>query len=79
MTTENALTATAPYSTLSATDYTPYHTFPEFQTGFGDYQAGKAWAMSRNGVAGQAYDRGCEFAMKLARARDWADQNVGAN
>lgn len=78
-TTENALTATAPYSTLSASDFAPYHTMPDFQTGFADYQAGKAWAEYRNGVAAQAYQRGTLFAMKLARARDWAEQNVGAN
>ncbi len=59
-------------------EYAPYHTMPEFQQGFDDYNMGEL-ASDIGGVAGQAYDRGAEAAMRIARARDWTARNVGAN
>lgn len=50
--------------TLKA-EYAPYHTMPEFELGLADYAAGKL--RNLDGVAGQAYDRGAECAMRLAR------------
>ena len=49
--------------------YAPYYTFPEFCLGFHDYSRGNAWHqhVELNGVAGQAYDRGAECAMRRSR------------
>ncbi len=44
--------------------YAPYHTFPEFELGFDAYVAGLVPAFDIPGVAGQAYDRGGECAMR---------------
>jgi hypothetical protein len=54
-----------------AADYAPYHTMPAFQFGFDDYQDGDNAAAGFHGAAGQAYDRGREFAMRCNR---WASR-----
>lgn len=79
MTTENAQTARAPYSSLTASEYAPYHTMKEFQWGFSDYQNCTHTPVDPDSAAGQAYDRGAEFAMRLAYIRNDTEQNVGAN
>ena len=53
-------------------EYAPYHTMPEFQQGYDHYVAGirpllKGLCEPYSGVAGQAYDRGAEFAMRTER------------
>lgn len=58
-------------------EYHPYNLMPEFQQGFDYYVAGKVPAFDIPGVAGQAFDRGAEAAMRVARAAQWIDQNVG--
>ncbi len=60
-------------------EYAPYHTFPEFQWGFDDYNDSQVRRTPLPGVAGQAYDRGAEAAMRIKRASEWIDANVGAN
>jgi hypothetical protein len=40
--------------------YAPYHTFPEFERGYMEYPSRR----EMEGVAGQAYDRGAELAMR---------------
>ena len=47
-------------------EYAPYHVMPAFQQGMADYAASRRAELS--GVAGQAYDRGLECAMRTARA-----------
>lgn len=47
-------------------DYAPYHTMPEFEEGFRDYQACMVHG-HYDGVKAQAYDRGAEYAMKAFR------------
>ena len=49
-------------------EYRPYHTLPEFQEGFADYQARRR-DKDYDGVAGQAYDRGANAAMWLWQAQ----------
>ena len=49
-------------------EYAPYNTFPEFQEGFDDWTAGKAYDSKYRGVAAQAYDRGCEAAVRVIQA-----------
>jgi hypothetical protein len=53
------------------TDYTPYHTFPEFNHGIDDYMEGRFSnpydGNPRQGVAAQAWDRGSEYAMRVIR------------
>jgi hypothetical protein len=47
--------------------YAPYHTFPEFEIGYLHYLGGAPEPEDegfRNSVAGQAYDRGAECAMR---------------
>lgn len=44
--------------------YVPYDTMPEFKVGFIDYQIGKYTNPYGDTVAGQAWDRGAEAAMK---------------
>lgn len=58
--------------------YAPYNTIPAFEQGYADYLAGRA-SRELQGVAGQAYDRGYEAGMKVQRANQWVEQNVGAN
>lgn len=60
-------------------EYAPYHTMPEFQQGIDYYRAGKVPSFSIPGVAGQAFDRGAECAMRIARAERWIEENVGLN
>ena len=43
-------------------DYAPYHELSEFWEGYRDYNAGTQ--RTYEGVRGQAYDRGQEFAMR---------------
>lgn len=61
------------------TEYAPYHTLPAFDQGISDYMEGRMRHL--DGVAGQAWDRGAEYAMRVIRwsdRRDWAnDPNVG--
>jgi hypothetical protein len=45
--------------------YEPYDTIPEFGEGFVDYQARRLRNKEHDGVAGQAYDRGANAAMRL--------------
>jgi len=47
--------------------HAPYHRFEEFWTGFSDYQhdCNRRCPWSDNSVAGQAWDRGTEAAMRL--------------
>jgi hypothetical protein len=47
--------------------YAPYHTMCEFETGFTDYELGQNFSDSFHDVAGQAYDRGAECAMRRQR------------
>ena len=42
--------------------YAPYHTFPEFAEGYADYNDCRYREL--HDVAGQAYDRGAECAMR---------------
>ena len=51
-------------------EYAPYHTMKEFSDGINDYMEGLYWqnAGKYQGVAGQAYDRGTEYAMRVVRA-----------
>ncbi len=46
--------------------YAPYHTMPEFKHGYDDYNECAPFADYEN-VAGQAYDRGAECAMRRGR------------
>jgi hypothetical protein len=46
--------------------YAPYHTFPEFAWGFDDYNDCRHREL--HDVAGQAYDRGAECAMRRGMA-----------
>jgi len=49
-------------------EYRPYDTLPAFDEGFRDYQLGNySYGARYHGVAGQAWDRGAECAMKWAR------------
>jgi hypothetical protein len=52
----------------TAEEYAPYHTMPEFLLGYHDYLKGQL--REYEGVAGEAYDRGAEFAMRLCRGQD---------
>jgi hypothetical protein len=49
-------------------EYRPYDTMPEFQEGWDDYM-GQRMSLTKHqdGVAGQAYDRGLEAAMRWRR------------
>jgi hypothetical protein len=49
--------------------YAPYHMWPEFETGYREYGL-PAWPRTEYGstVAGQAYDRGAECAMRRRQA-----------
>ena len=63
---------TVPQAMTKREDYAPYHLMPEFEEGVRDYQRFIDRQCNRlhddryQGVAGQAYDRGAEYAMKLA-------------
>jgi len=59
--------------------YAPYHTLPGFETGYTDYLANRYRHREFHGVDGQAYDRGQNAAMRVTRAQQWVEQNVGAN
>jgi hypothetical protein len=47
-------------------DYAPYHKSSEFNRGIADYAAGR-FTNPYVGVAAQAWDRGLEYAMRVAR------------
>lgn len=57
--------------------YAPYHIMKAFDKGYNDYMAGRLGDMA--GVAGQAYDRGANAAMRVMQANQWVHDNVGAN
>ena len=59
-------------------EYAPYDRYEAFDCGFLAYQ-GKAPEKEFHGVYAQAYDRGQECAMRLARANAWVEANVGTN
>jgi len=59
--------------------YAPYNTFPEFEQGYTAYMSGMGKLVNLDGVAGQAYDRGAEAAMKVKAATRRVEQNVGSN
>ena len=61
---------------LIAADYAPYDKFPEFAEGYAAYLAGRVHNPHGSSVAGQAWDRGAECAM---RAQRWTARNVGAD
>jgi hypothetical protein len=48
-------------------DYAPYDKLPAFEQGIKDYAANVYNRAYSNGVEQQAYDRGLEYAMRLAR------------
>jgi hypothetical protein len=49
-------------------DYAPYHLFEAFAEGVGDYRRARLTGpYGRHGVEAQAWDRGAEYAMRLAR------------
>jgi len=54
--------------TAICNEYRPYHTFPEFQEGFADYQARRRHE-KYDGYKAQAYDRGANAAMWLWQAQ----------
>lgn len=58
-------------------EYAPYNKMPEFQQGYDYYVAGKVPAFDIPGVAGQAFNRGAEAAMRVQRAEQWVKDNVG--
>jgi hypothetical protein len=58
--------------------YAPYNSLRTFEDGYADYMAGRN-LLSLGGVAGQAYDRGAEAAMKVKQAERWIETNVGAD
>ena len=49
-----------------AAEYAPYNTMQAFAEGVADYQSGKKLS-ERQGMDAQAYDRGAECAMRVAR------------
>lgn len=59
-------------------EYAPYHTMPAFTFGYDCYDLG-IYESGFTGVAAQAFDRGLEAAMQVARAARWVEQNVGQN
>jgi hypothetical protein len=61
---------------IIANEYAPYNLYPAFAEGFAAYQAGKIGNRYADGVNAQAYDRGQECAMRVAR---WIDRNVGSD
>lgn len=61
-------------------EYYPYNTLVAFDAGFNDYMRGMPMPRGfRGGVDGQAYDRGAECAMRIDRAIQWIEANVGAD
>lgn len=58
-------------------EYAPYNKFPEFQQGYDYYMAGGLPPFDIPGVAGQAFDRGAEAAMRVLRAQNRVNNNVG--
>jgi hypothetical protein len=59
-----------------AEDYAPYHLYREFNEGYADYLYGSSTCpYNGNSVAGQAWDRGMEYAMRLKR---WTEANPAA-
>ena len=61
-------------------EYAPYDKMPAFEDGMRDYtHRGFNPLVYYTGVDGQAYDRGQECAMRMARLATWNDENVGAD
>lgn len=52
-----------------AVQYAPYENYAEFWFGFIDYQNGRACPYGEDSVAGQAWDRGAEAAMRVLNGR----------
>jgi hypothetical protein len=48
-------------------DYAPYDKMAAFEYGIKCYNDGTDQEVDLDGVEGQAFDRGCEYAMKLRR------------
>ena len=59
-------------------EYAPYHTHAAFAFGYDCYELG-AYEHGFNGVAAQAFDRGLEAAMRVARMARRIAETVGAN
>jgi hypothetical protein len=59
-------------------EYHPYNLMRAFNEGYATYMNGTRFnhTSAYNGVAGQAYDRGQEAAMRVQRASQWIDDNV---
>ena len=49
-------------------DYAPYHLLEAFEAGVYAYRCNNHWSRHcYKGLEAKAYDRGCEFAMRIAR------------
>jgi hypothetical protein len=59
-------------------EYAPYHTHAAFDFGYDCYELG-AYEHGFTGVAGQAFDRGLEAAMKVQRLARGIAETVGAD
>jgi hypothetical protein len=60
-----------------AAEYAPYHKMQGFRQGVRDYGLCRYAAENYDGVYGQAYDRGAECAIRVARHNAWVKNNVG--
>ncbi len=49
-------------------EYAPYDRMPAFDEGLEDYERGFDRSPRYHGIAGQAYDRGAECAMRMRRS-----------
>lgn len=56
-----------------AHEYAPYHRMTPF------WHGAHGRKVEYSGVAAQAYDRGLECAMRVARHNEWIESNVGLN
>jgi hypothetical protein len=59
-------------------EYAPYDKMTAFDEGMRDYGHGNV-SDNYNGVDAQAYDRGLECAMRIARLEQWERDNIGAD
>jgi hypothetical protein len=59
---------------MIAKEYAPYHTLPAFTAGFRSYGTVYQERNPYDGMNAQAWDRGLECGMRVAR---WTDRNVG--
>jgi hypothetical protein len=60
-------------------EYAPYHTMPEFERAYMIELTNGVHETHHRDVAAQAYDRGCEAAMRVLKAAYWIEHNVGSN